>query len=82
MPQHNTSKDSGEFNISYTKTLEGGFTWDIANIQAVILADIRRELRTLNRLLGCHNFVNIPHTLTEIKKNTTKRKYKKKAVTI
>lgn len=73
-----TNKDSGEFNISYTKEPDGGSTWGIEQIQAVILADIRRELRTLNRLLGCVNFVNIPRTLKAIEKNTKKRKYVKK----
>ena len=73
-----TRKYSGEFDISYTKNPDGGSTWGIEQIQAVLLADIRRELRTLNRLLGCVNFVKIPHTLKAIEKNTKKRKYVRK----
>lgn len=51
-------------------------TWEKVGIS--VLMDIRRELRTLNRLLGCVNFVNIPHTLKAIEKNTKKRKYVRK----
>jgi hypothetical protein len=43
------------------------------------LMDIRDELQTLNRLLSCTNFVNIPRTLRQIAQQTKKRKYVRKA---
>jgi hypothetical protein len=43
-----------------------------------LLMDIRDELQTLNRLLGCPNFTGIPHTLNHIMQNTKKRKYTKR----
>lgn len=45
-----------------------------------VTMDIRREPQILNRLLGCSNFVAIPETLREIRRNTTKkrRRVKKK----
>ena len=49
-------------------------TWEHASI--AVLMDIRRELRTLNRLLGCANFNAIPHVLRNIEKNTKSRKRK------
>ena len=36
-----------------------------------------KELEALNALLSCPNFVQIPKTLREIKRNTTKPKRKK-----
>ena len=46
--------------------------------QIAVLFVIRDELKKLNALLHCHNFTGIPHTLTSIKKNTTKRRRKRK----
>lgn len=41
-----------------------------------VLMDIRDELQTLNRLLGCQNFLSIPSKLDAIRRNTTKAKRK------
>jgi len=49
-------------------------TWD--KVKLAVLMDIRDELQTLNRLLGCSNFVNIPNVLIAIKANTAKPKRK------
>lgn len=43
-----------------------------------VMEDVRTELQRLNSLLHCANFVSIPHKLSNIVKNTTKRKYVKK----
>lgn len=51
-------------------------TWERVAIAA--LYDIRDELKTLNRLLACPNFVGIPETLRQIKRNTTKPRKKKR----
>jgi len=37
-----------------------------------VLMDIRDELKTLNALLSCTNFVGIPTTLRTIARNTKK----------
>ena len=47
-------------------------TWERVN--TAILMDIRRELRTLNCLLNCSNFRNVPRSLTTIARNTAPRK--------
>lgn len=78
MAVHNTRKDSGEFDIHYTSRPDGGATWEHANIQIVLLADIRRELRALNRLLNCSNFTGFPQTLRDIKRKIPTRKRRKK----
>lgn len=44
--------------------------WD--EVHAALLMDIRDELQTLNRLLGCRNFTRLPFVLDEIAKNTKK----------
>jgi hypothetical protein len=58
--------------------------WDLANdkgemgtwerVSIALLMDIRRELKILNRLLACPNFLGIPHTLKRIATNTEKKK--------
>ena len=51
-------------------------TWD--QVQVALLMDLRDELKKLNALLHCHNFVAIPQKLDAIKRNTTKKKRPKK----
>lgn len=51
-------------------------TWD--KVEISLLLEIREELRTLNRLLACHRFTNIPSTLLAIERNTKKPKRKKR----
>lgn len=46
--------------------------------QLVVLFGIYQELKRLNTLLHCSNFVGIPGTLRAIRKNTAKPKRKKK----
>lgn len=43
-------------------------------INLALLMDIRDELKRLNALLHCPNFIGIPHKLDAIRRNTTKRK--------
>ena len=47
--------------------------------QLAVLMGIRFELQRLNRLLHCHNFMDIPRKLERIKRNTAKKR-KPKAV--
>ncbi len=52
-------------------------SWDHAQLAA--LYDIRDELKQLNRLLHCHNFIEIPQILRQVEKNTRKKKNPKAA---
>lgn len=47
-------------------------TWERVGI--AVMMDIRDELKQLNRLLSCPNFLGIPGSLRQIEKNTTKKK--------
>jgi len=60
---------------------ENRFSWDQihAGILAGILMDIRDELCKLNRLLGCPNFLDVPHILRRISQHTAKPKRKKRS---
>jgi hypothetical protein len=49
------------------------------NIQLALLMDIRDELQALNSLFRCGNFLEIPHTLKRISRNTAKPKPKGKS---
>lgn len=51
-----------------------GLEWH--HVRLAVLMDIRDELKRLNQLLHCSNFVAIPHTLAAIRRNTTKKKRK------
>ena len=42
-----------------------------------VLMDIRDELKKLNNLLHCHNFITLPLKIEAIRRNTTKPKRKK-----
>jgi len=55
---------------------DGTITWERAGI--AVLMDIRRELKTLNQILHCQNFLAIPHKLDRIRINTTRRKRRRK----
>lgn len=55
-----------------------GKSYTIPRTQAAVLMDIRDELQSLNKLLGCYNCVDIPNILRRIDKNTKKPKRKKK----
>ena len=42
-------------------------------LQLAMLCSIRDELKALNRLLSCPNFIEIPSILREIRRNTRKK---------
>jgi len=51
-------------------------SWDVAKL--AVLMDIRDELKALNAILSCPNFLGIPFTLRDISRNTRKPKRKPK----
>lgn len=69
-----TSQNHGDWNIQGN---DDG-TLSVDRIQVLILADIRRELQSLNRTLNCPNFQAIPRKLDRISRNTAKPKKSKK----
>lgn len=50
-------------------------SWQLAQI--AVLMDIRDELKQLNRVFGCRNFLELPQIVRQIKANTAKSKRKK-----
>lgn len=56
--------------------LPDDMTWDKVNL--AVLMDIRDEMKRLNRLFHCSNFLEIPHILRALKRNTTKSRKRKK----
>jgi hypothetical protein len=67
-------KDS-EFNLA---NKQGNIeTWEKVGIAA--LYDIRDELKTLNSLLRCPNFLAIPRKLEAIRRNTVKPRKRKQS---
>lgn len=48
------------------------------DIDTACLIDIMRSLRSINRLMQCRNFIDIPRSLRAIERNTAKPKRKRK----
>lgn len=67
------------------------FNWQVRNENGVayagsyehahlaVLMDLRDELKTLNRVFACQNFLDVPALLRAIKKNTTKKRRRQRA---
>ena len=55
-----------------------GHSYGWETIHSALLMDIRDELRAMNRILNCHNFLNIPHKLDKIVVNTRKKRRARK----
>lgn len=64
-----TKEDRGDWNIH--SDTEG--TWATGSIQCFLLADIRRELRTLNRTLSCHRVPAMADAMIRLEKRIAKR---------
>lgn len=73
----NRKEKGWEWTIS--PGIGGNYSYESA--QLAVLMDIRDEMEKMNRLLHCHNAVDIPNILRRIDKNTKrpapKRKVKK-----
>ncbi len=61
-------------NLQWTVTARPDGYYSHDSVHTAILQDIRDELQKLNALLHCHNFTGIPHSLTQIVKNTKKKR--------
>jgi len=55
---------------------DGSRSYQNTTIQLALLMDIRDELKRLNSLLHCTNFLGIPNQLRRIRLNTNKKKRK------
>lgn len=60
-----------QLNLSATGTVT------TADAQLAVLMDVRDELKLLNALLRCDNFLAIPRKLDDIRRNTAKKRRKK-----
>lgn len=54
-------------------------TW--GNVHVRVLQDIRDELKKLNNLLSCRNFIMFPQYLRDIRRNTMRKRKAKITVT-
>ncbi len=71
-----------------TDTRRKDLNWDVTNdkgtvtsweaVAVAVLMDIRDEMKRLNSLLHCGNFIAIPQILRRVSLNTAKPKKKKK----
>jgi len=70
------SRQTKDWDWTIEPGTSGKYSWEGATVS--VLMDIRDELKSLNRLLHCNNFLSIPRKLEQIKLNTTKRKIRRK----
>lgn len=66
--------DRRKKDVNWTVADEEGAVPSWERVSVAVLMDIRDELKELNRLLRCQNFLRIPHHLAAIRRNTTKKK--------
>jgi hypothetical protein len=65
-------------NQDWIVTNQSGVVHGYPGAQLAVLMDIRDELKNLNGLLRCDQFLSIPAVLRQIKSNTAKPKEAKK----
>jgi hypothetical protein len=63
-----------EWNLQTGPNYNSTATWEQAGI--AVMMDVRDELKQLNRLLNCRNFLQIPWELYEIRKAVQRKKRK------
>lgn len=61
-------------NLDWSLYVNEDGTWNDSKIQIALLHDIRDELRRLNNVLQCPNFISVPSKLDAIVKNTRKKR--------
>jgi hypothetical protein len=66
-------------NVSWAFWKYDDGSLNMETVNAIILLDIREELKTLNRVFACQNFLQVPKVLRDIRRNTTKKPKKKPA---
>ena len=62
----------GRKGVHWETPLDPNFRWEHVAIE--VMMDIREELQQLNALLRCPHFLDIPHKLERIKRNTTRKR--------
>jgi hypothetical protein len=65
---------NGDWTITPDKET-GRYSWD--QVKAALLMDIRDELRRLNRVFACSNFLAIPSKIDTLCDNTKKTRRRK-----
>lgn len=68
--------DKRKKDVNWHVADDEGCTKTWAEAHAALLMDIRDELKRLNSAIYCPNFQRIPKTLTDIRRNTAKKKRK------
>jgi hypothetical protein len=63
-------RETKDWNWQLTRDSLGKYTWE--QCHAAILMDIRDELKRMNNILQCPNFIAIPSKLDRISRNTRK----------
>jgi hypothetical protein len=66
--------DKRKKDLNWSVADDSGSTRSWDEVQVAVLMDIRDELKRLNTLLHCSNFVEIPSILRTIKRNTIKKR--------
>ncbi len=68
-------RSAQNLNWTFEKDVSGHYSYDQA--QLAVLIDIREELKAMNlklNVLQCRDFLQIPHKLDAIKRNTNRKK--------
>lgn len=72
--------DTRRKDVSWNISCSADGSLSFEGAQLAVLMDIRDELKKLNGVIGCHNFIAVPQILRGIRKNTAKPRRKRKPV--
>ncbi len=63
-------------DVTWKLTPHPNGNYSHSDAELAVMMDIRDELKSLNRLLQCPNFLDIPKRLRKIDRNTARRRPK------
>lgn len=69
--------DTRSKDVSWLLNVNANGKVPTLDAQLAVLMDIRDEMKRLNEVLHCHNFLNMPSKLERIARNTSKPKRRK-----
>lgn len=65
---------TAKYGINWNHHSNDDGTWSQDSVQSILLQEVRDELKKLNTLLGCRNFLDIPTRLRAIDRKLAVKK--------
>jgi hypothetical protein len=72
--------DRRQKDVNWFVTGDDGRILSVDHAELAVLMDIRDELKRLNDVFHCNNFIGVPYKLERIARNTSKPRRRKRKV--